>query len=119
MARTSTVNLSVQISGDGQTNNWAPRTAIQNTNAPSGGTFPQALSSGATTITVPTSARGFVYEPPAGSTVAKTLKGVSGDTGVPMTRAQSFVYLFDETVAPPATIVINAASAETGDMMWL
>lgn len=119
MSKTMILTVSVAISGDGTTGGWAPKTAITNANAPSGGTEPQTLTSGNNTIAVPTNARGFIYAPPVGSVVAKTLKGVSGDTGLSMGRAQPFIYLFDETVAPPANIVINAASGETGDLLWL
>lgn len=72
------------------------------------------LASGANTITAPTggsTVQGVTIIPPADNTVVLTLKGVSGDTGIPL-------HLTDPTsIALPSTVttfVINAASACTG-----
>ena len=77
-----------------------------------------ALVPGANTVSVPATAKGFVLIPPTSSSNAKTLKGIAADTGVPMGRAAPTAYSFDETVAPPGTIVINSAGSETVDMLW-
>jgi len=42
------------------------------------------LALGANTITVPTGFKGFTIIPPSGNTTLITLKGVTGDTGVPL-----------------------------------
>lgn len=77
------------------------------------------LTTGANTITLPPNTVTTVAVtiiPPAGNTVALTLKGVAGDTGVPL-------HLTDpSTIALAAGVtsfVLNAASAVTGlRLIW-
>ena len=70
--------------------------------------LPVALASGANTITVPTGATGVIVIPPVANTVALTLKGIAGDTGIPLSLTQPSVLTFP--ASPPASIVVNAAS---------
>ena len=67
-----------------------------------------ALSSGANTITVPTSAVAVTIVPPIGSTVALTLKGVAGDTGIALHPSDPTSLGLSGSVT---SFVINAASA--------
>lgn len=118
MSKAAALALSLTVQGDGQNTAWAPTVAITNAASP-GGSQQIALSSGANTITVPTGAIGFVYVPPSSSGVSKTLKGVSGDTGLPMATAIPTPYDWEGAASPPATFVITAASSETGTMYWV
>lgn len=76
------------------------------------------LSSGANSFTVPTAAvpTRLTIIPPSGNTVLITLKGVSGDTGVPLHKTDPTSIGLDTTAA---TIVLNAASAISGvRLIW-
>lgn len=77
------------------------------------------LDAGANTIVVPPTggspsndAGGVFIIPPSGSAVTITLKGVSGDTGIPLSRkAWAFIpFDYDGTPQGPASIVLTAAS---------
>lgn len=70
------------------------------------------LQSGANTITVPTAPapKGCVIKLPAANTVAITLKGVTGDTGVAIGKT-GFIVLSWETSSPPSSFCLTAASA--------
>jgi hypothetical protein len=70
------------------------------------------LASGANTITVPTNAAGCVIIPPSGNTQTLTLKGVTGDTGIALSKTNPFMLAFDST--PPASFVITAGALTTG-----
>lgn len=77
---------------------------------------PVALVNGANTLTPPTGTLFVILIPPTNSAITKTLKGVSGDTGIPLvTNLPSFLSL----VASPGTFVITANGAETLDVYWL
>ena len=67
------------------------------------------LSSGNNTITIPTNAKAVTIIPPTGNTVALTLKGVAGDTGVGLHLTDPSSIALTST-----TFVLNAASALTG-----
>jgi len=67
------------------------------------------LSSGANTITIPTSAKAVTIIPPSGNTVLMTLKGVAGDTGVQLHLTDPSSIALTST-----TFVLNAASALIG-----
>jgi hypothetical protein len=74
----------------------------------------RTLASGATTITVPTGGATVVAVtiiPPAGNTLLITLKGVAGDTGVPLHKTDPTTIALDSTAA---TFVLNAANTITG-----
>jgi hypothetical protein len=71
------------------------------------------LASGANTVTVPTWAVGCIITPPTSNTVALTLKGVTGDTGILIGLNAPLMLSFPAT--PPTSFVITAASITTGD----
>lgn len=68
------------------------------------------LASGNNTITVPTSAIAATIVPPAGNTVALTLKGVNGDTGIALNVTDPTSIGLNGSVT---TFVINAGSTVT------
>lgn len=89
--------------------------SAQNTNAP-GDVRVFSLAAGANTITLPTGGTaplGATIIPPAGNTQALTLKGVGGDTGIPIHKTDPTSISFDSS-APPASFVINAAGIVNG-----
>jgi hypothetical protein len=75
------------------------------------------LSSGANTITPPSSAtKGVTIVPPSSNTQTLTLKGVTGDTGIPLSKT-------DPTslglLSGAATFVLTAGGAITGmRLIW-
>lgn len=81
MATSSSRSVSVSFTGDVQA---APPafTAAANATSPGGLHMPYALSSGFNSIAVPVGATGATITKPTGNTVALTLKGITGDTGI-------------------------------------
>ncbi len=73
-----------------------------------------ALASGANTITVPTApaTSGVIIILPTDNTVLTTLKGVTGDTGVPIGKVGFGLLTWDSTSAP-SSFCITSASAQT------
>lgn len=72
------------------------------------------LASGANTITKPAGGSTVValtIVPPAGNTNLITLKGVTGDTGVPIHKTDPTTVALDSTAT---TICLNAAAQITG-----
>lgn len=70
------------------------------------------LQSGANTITVPTGCAGCFIVPPTGNAVVLTLKGVTGDTGIPIAVNGVTPLAFGTA---PASFVITAASLTVGN----
>jgi hypothetical protein len=106
-ARTQTITLTGDVTAT-QVNS-----AGQNPNSP-GVNELKSLAVGANTITPPSGGStpvAVTIIPPAGNIITLTLKGVAGDTGIPL-------HLTDPTTialaAGVASFVINVASAMTG-----
>lgn len=86
-----------------------------------------ALSIGANTITIPTGATSMVItgpnavypnpNPAYGGTL--TIKGVSGDTGIPISAKNPTVLEWDPVTLPPATMIINASVATTIEIFYM
>jgi hypothetical protein len=125
MAKTSTLTLTISIVGDGVNEliGVPPQALKQYTNqaAPGGVPQPLVLVTGFNAIPIPAGSQGgpgwFIYEPPAGSVITKTLKGVIGDVG-------KVLHLTNPTILPIAVgetfINITAGGAgETGSVYWL
>ena len=108
---TTTVTITIQTSGS--TNNGTVSLPIMtNANSPIGsGSFP-TLAIGANTITIPTNAGIVILTPPAGNLVTWTIKGVGGDTGIPVNPGAAFPIPFANP--PPANFVINATAQIVG-----
>lgn len=115
MAKTTTTNIQFQLSGDGFV---ASQNLFTSSVANSSGTVPTsvALTTGANTITVPAAAVGIMIVPPPASSNAKTLKGVSGDTGIAL--APAGVVSLPFTAGAVSSIVINSAGSETIAVFW-
>jgi hypothetical protein len=75
------------------------------------------LASGANTIAVPTWAEFCVIVPPPTNAVALTLKGVTGDTGIPLSLTVPSELAFPAT--PPASFVVTAASLTTAPTTFI
>ena len=116
MAVTGTISISGTISGDvggGKTIgpfSIAPATPIVDTTH-------VTLSSGANTITVPTTANGVVIVPPTNNAQTLTLKGVTGDTGVAISKINPTLLPFD--TSPPANFCLTAGGTVTNcEFQW-
>ncbi len=115
MAKTVTTTTTVTLSGDG----WGGSGPLFSESVENDvGVSPSfvTLSSGNNTIAVPASATGVVIVPTPGSTVALTLKGIAGDTGIPLDPALSTSLKF--TAGAVASFVLNAASGTTVSLVW-
>lgn len=117
MSTTSNRNVQVQFSGD----NTAEiiQSALANTVSP-GMSVIQSLASGANTITAPVVSglviTGLTIIPPAGNTSLITLKGITGDTGVPLHLTDPTSIALDTTFV---SLVLNAAAAIVGvRLVW-
>lgn len=69
------------------------------------------LASGTNTISVPALANGVIIEPGAGNAITLILKGVAGDTGIPMGSTGALKLPFLNP--PPASFVIAASGLQT------
>jgi len=74
-----------------------------------------ALSAGANTITPAAGSRMAILVPPSGSTNGKTLKGITGDTGVPLDAAAVACIPLP---AGPGTFVITSIGTENLTIYW-
>lgn len=114
MSKVSSVSIAGSVNGDGISETFG---AFNITNLTAPGGVPQnvSLSSGNNTLTPPAGAQWVLIVPPTVSTVAKTIKGVAGDTGIPIAPAAPFLWGLP---ASPGSFVINAASAEVVQVYW-
>lgn len=101
------------ISGTAQGN--APGTqqinVIIDIATPLGAVTKTALSSGLNTITIPTGTKLIIVQLPAGNSTDVTLKGVTGDTGIPLI-ADSGVAAF-QPKSTNTTFALTAGGAIT------
>jgi len=81
-------------------------------NASIGAVTDIVLASGANTITVPAGSTAMVIVPPTTNTQTLTLKGVTGDTGVPLSPTQPSVISFPASA--PSTVVLTAGALFSG-----
>lgn len=65
-------------------------------------------ATGANTVTVPTTATAVIIVPATSNTATLTIKGVTGDTGVAISKVNPTVLSFDAT--PPASFVLTAGA---------
>ncbi len=117
MAKTSACSIGVTVTGDGITLTYAPpQSPVENTAAPQGGPVLLALSSGFNTVSVPTGAIGCLLVPATGSAITKTLKGLTGDTGVPIrTDGPTLLWLPNST----ASFGLTTSGTENVQIFWL
>ena len=101
---TSTTQITVQGTGvTFGTISYAPP-IMSNVNSPLYSQYIN-LASGVNTITVPTVAGGVIATPPPSNADTITLKGVSGDTGIAVSKIGSCLLTFDTT--PVASFVLT------------
>ena len=113
MAKTATITIGVNAVGDGVTVNFS-QTPPVNAASPVKHEVLTTVN-GANTLTPPTGALYCVLIPPAGSVIAKTLKGVTGDTGVPLALASS---MFLALPAAAGAFVLATNGIENIDVYW-
>lgn len=114
MAFTSTITPSVQLSGAAVA--ALALAALTNSSSPAEHVAVTTVN-GANTLTPPTTGTLFlIIIPPTGSSITKTLKGVTGDTGVPLSLTNwSLISL----AATPGALVLTTNGVETLDIWWL
>lgn len=116
MATTSTRTTTVVFTGD--VTGTETVVAANNTVSP-GQLQIITLASGANTITVPTGGStptACTVIPPAGNSVAITLKGITGDTGIRLNNTDHTVISLDSSVT---TFCLTAGSTLTGlRLLW-
>lgn len=103
--------VTITFTGDINATNSLP--AAANGTSPGSITI-HSLSAGDNTITVPTggaTVKGATIIPPAGNVQAITLKGVGGDTGIPLSKLDPASISFETA---PATFILNAGGIITG-----
>lgn len=111
MATTSTRVVTITVSGDVAINN--PLAAASNGSAPGSITI-HSLALGDNTITVPTggsTVKGATIVPPTGNAQSITLKGVGGDTGIPISKLDPTSLGFE---AAPVSFILNAGGVING-----
>lgn len=116
MSITSARSLTIQFTGDRTQTQTVP--AAQNAGSP-GVEEIKALAIGNNVITVP-AATGFVATavtiiPPVANPNALTLKGIAGDTGIPLHKTDPTTIAIDSTVV---NFSINAAAVTTVRLIW-
>jgi len=115
MAKTSSVTMSITVSGDGLGFTYVPPTAPVVNPASPGSEILTALAPGDNIITPPPNANYCLVVPAGTSTNPKKLKGVGGDTGVAIHPSNPTL------VALPSgggTFIINATAGETVTLGW-
>lgn len=114
MSKQVTTTVTVSCSGDGI--NSTTQEQVVNANGVNAGPFPLALTSGFNNVAIPTGAVGFSVIPPSNSAVAKTLKGVTGDTGVSISMTNPTGPIYFNTAL--ANVGITVGSNETVSWIW-
>ena len=112
MSKQAQATISVNVTGDGL--NFTDADTPTNASA---GVAPTSatLAAGFNTIPVPTGVTGVKIKPPPSSAVALTLKGITGDTGIPIApAAPSYLSLPTGTTA----FGITAGGAVTLLLAW-
>lgn len=117
MAKTVTTTTTISISGDnfvGATSGPLFSETVTNTTGNVPGSF--TLAAGFNSIPIPASAVGVIIVPPPGSAITKTLKGITGDTGIPIDPANSTRLKF--TAGQNATFGITSSGIEVLGLLW-
>lgn len=117
MAAASSRSIVVEFTGDVKSRQvFAP---ADNAASPAGSDV-YTLAAGANTITVPgggATVKGAIIIPPATNTQSLILKGVTGDTGVTLSKTDPTMLSFETA---PASFVLTAGSTITGlRIVWV
>lgn len=113
MSKTATTSQVVTISGDGMVYTDGPDIV---TNAAAFMPSTKDLVNGPTTVAIPVGALSVKIKPPSNNIFGLTLKGISGDTGLPISKVAPTTWVFD--VTPPANFVIAATGSVTVGLIW-
>lgn len=111
MSKAATATVAVTVQGDGL--NTTDYDVLQNAAAvaPTSAT----LSAGNNTITLPSGTLRVKVKPVPGNAVSLTLKGVAGDTGLPLNPGEpSYVSFLTGTTS----FVLNAGGTVTVSLVW-
>jgi hypothetical protein len=91
---------------------------LNNPNSPVSETLYTFSGAGNNTVTVPPLSGGMIIIPPIGNTQALILKGVNGDTGMPLHLTAWYAQAFP-VAGPPANFVINVSGTVTNlKIIW-
>jgi len=108
-----------QINGQGPNGPINIQPAAITIAAPVDAKVPYTIVSGNNTITVPAASTSMHIIPPVSNTLELILKGIAGDTGIPISPNQPFgPWIFDPSHVP-ATVVLNAANNVTGPVVFI
>ena len=115
MAISAVASIGIQLTGNGFPGNGNLWTATV-TNA--GGLPPGSFTTAAAfnSIPIPATATGVIIVPPNGSVITKTLKGVTGDTGIILAVANPTYLTF--AAGAQATMGITASGIEVLQLFW-
>lgn len=117
MSITSARTIGITFSGEQQYSIVDSRLNVSNTTSP-GVNELKALTTGTNTITVPaagTVPTAVTIIPPTGNTNAMTLKGASGDTGVPLHKTVPSSVSLDTTAS---AILVTCAAPINVRFIW-
>lgn len=114
MAKTVVTSTTVSLSGDG----WGGAPLFSESVSNLSGSTPDSvlLAGGFNSIPVPATALGVTIVPPPGSVVTLTLKGITGDTGIPIDPINSTRLKF--IAGQNATFGITASAPVTVGLIW-
>lgn len=113
MSKTATHTSTWTLSGDGITSSDAATTSNTSGFAPTSLVFSGAAFSA---VTFPGTVNGLRIVPPPGNTQTLTLKGITGDTGIPIAVAKPTYLDFTGVVSP--AMGITAGGAVTLLLEW-
>lgn len=114
MAKNGTVTITIVAVGDGSRLDFTIGAPVNSISPANHQTL--ALASGANTITPPLNAMFCVLVPPPGSSVVKTLKGITGDTGFVLNSGAPTMLSMPLSAGP---FVINCGGIETVEIYWV
>ena len=115
MSKTATTSQTATVTGDGLSYTEGPNAVTNNSAQPPGSI---ACSTGANTVTVPGGVMGVMLVPPPTNALTIMLKGVTGDTGVALSKVNPTTLMFD--LSPPASFVLTVGSGTvTIGLVWL
>lgn len=114
MSKTVITTLSISASGDGISAFSYSDGGATNASVTGGIMQSVSLTAGANTLTPPSWALRAIIVPASSSTNAKTLKGVSGDTGIPLAVAEATKI----ALASASSFVINSTGSENITVYW-
>jgi hypothetical protein len=117
MAMSNTTTVSYSISG----NNFGGAGPVYSASVVNAAAQPPGsvnLASGFNSVTVPATALGVVIVPPSGNASSITLKGVTGDTGIPINP--NAPTMLSWTAAQVGTVGITAGAAISNvTLLWM